>query len=1095
MAKVFRLHEGAEGTGWFDSAVISDLQLEKIVTDGKEVANSIPSPFARIELINDAFRWVAKNGIDGNTSQHLLVSEALDIGQLLFSIRKFSSEIAVHEYNIESRIQESFGSNHPNHKSVSQTLGTFFSQDNKTLGFNGHNKIYLVYYRKELVGSTSPRSLFLSAPITQQTRDAVVSEGTHGKFFASKPVSLLKREWGFVQYIYLLSKLKGFSSQFTSFYDYLEKVKEEMSPEEREKINSLSPNLLDDYEQLYVFDQVGNKVDLQGFPLHIALKNTATIEEDSGFVIKPDFEIEGELPLILPNGDFSEKWVYTTPDVIWDGEKFKGKIPEKNEAPLSKSNLPVQNDTYPWLTSGNFFTDTIVKLSGRIDEQKFALPDVFSGYEKADSFLLPLEDTYFNFFSAHKVARDLKIRELGQGTVEVQLKIKVRAGDVYLTKKYTKEKIVYADLNTAIAPFIKVNDEFPARYTVGLLDADVMNDFDNSSSIKFYRENKEIKAKSDHHRSKKRKRVKTRYYKLEKYFDRLKVTYNESASGYIVPLMEDYYPGADSCAFSVDFGTTNTHIEYKINQDQEKAFDTDQNGFVNYLINEGDDELLTVPFETEIFPRVISENSEFNYPLRTALLEINEVDFTQQIEVFSHINKYLLYHKKHTPEYQRVVSDLKWENLHKLENSKRVEAYFENVILLLYYKALFLGVSFKNISIKWFYPTSMGSNHRNAMDKTWRDSIQKVFQSAIPDSKLGSLPESIGPYFYYYKKEAVGGLSVSIDIGGGSTDISVYNQTSMLLISSFRFAGNDLFGDGYGQDPKKNGFVKKFETDAKRYLKNGNAEGGVILDSILNQKLSSHDFSSYLFSLSPGFDYSDKISKDPFLKLVIIVFHAAIVYYVANLLRHNKSEMPMNLLYSGTASKSLSIIDPSMTHGGKNFSKLISYIFKTVLKSDSDKQIKCKLADYSKEITCKGGLLASNIDKILEKQAIWMGGSSEMDSIQMEGESTGYKFDAINNDVKEDVVSSLASFYEMLDEYFAINDIFDLYGIDRRAYEKFKEIRLSEAKVNLETGLSRAKDSNSQGAEMRIQESLFFFPLKQEITVLANELAELSLNN
>lgn len=1095
MAKVFRLHDGTEGTGWFDSTLISDLQLEKIVTDGKEVANSIPSPFARVELINDAFRWVAKNGIDGSTSQHMLVSEALDIGQLLFSIRKFSSEVAVYEYNIKSRIQEAFGRNHPNHKSISQTFDTFFTQDNTTLGFNEHSKIFLIYYRKELIGSTSPRSLYLSAPITQKTKDAIVSEGSHGKFFASNPVSLLKREWGFIKYIYLLSKLKGFSSQFTSFYDYLQKVKEEMSPEEREKINSLKTSLLDEYEQLNVSDQVGNKVYVQGFPLHIALKNTVSIEKDSGFVISPDFDFDGELPLILPNGDFSENWVYTTPDIIWDGEKFRGKIPEKNEQPLSKSNLPVQNDRYPWLTSGNFFTDTIVKLSGRIDEQKFALPDVFSGYEKADSFLLPLEENYFKFFSADKIARDLKIRELGQGTVEAQLKIKVSAGYVYLTKKYTKNKIVHADLNTAIVPFIKIRDEFPAMYTVGLLDADVTTNIDNSFSIKFFRENKEIKAKSDNYRSKKRNRVKTKYYKLDKFFDRLKVTYNDSSSGYIVPLMEEYNPGADSCAFSIDFGTTNTHIEYKVNQDQEKAFDTGQDGFVNYLINEGDDELLTGLIETEKVPRIISEHSDYKYPLRTALLEIKEVDFTEPIEVFSHINKYLLYHKKHTPEYQRVIPDLKWENLHKPQNSKRVEAYFENVILLLYYKALFLEVSFDNISIKWFYPTSMGSNHRNAMDKTWRDSIQKVFKNSIPDGKLGSLPESIGPYFYYYKKEAVGGLSVSIDIGGGSTDISVYNQTSMLLISSFRFAGNDLFGDGYGQEPKKNGFVKKFETDAQRYLENGNAEGGVILESILNQKLSSHDFSSYLFSLSPGFDYSDKISKDPFLKLVIVVFHAAIVYYVANLLRHQKTGMPMNLLYSGTASKSLSIIDPSISNGGKNFSKLIYYIFKTVLESDSEKYIKCKLADHSKEITCKGGLLASNIDKILDKQAIWMGGKNEVDDIHIEGKSIGYKFDDINNEIKEGVVSSIGSFYEMLDEYFAINDISDLYGIDSSAYEKFKEIRLSDAKVNLETGLNRAKETSAQGTDMRIQESLFFLPLKQEITVLANELAELSLNN
>ena len=60
MGKVLRLHDGKEDIGWFNSAEITDLELDKIITDGKDVANSIPSPFARIELVNDAFKWVAK---------------------------------------------------------------------------------------------------------------------------------------------------------------------------------------------------------------------------------------------------------------------------------------------------------------------------------------------------------------------------------------------------------------------------------------------------------------------------------------------------------------------------------------------------------------------------------------------------------------------------------------------------------------------------------------------------------------------------------------------------------------------------------------------------------------------------------------------------------------------------------------------------------------------------------------------------------------------------------------------------------------------------------------------------------------------------
>ena len=62
MARVYRLHEGQDGTGWFVSSPISKNQLETIRTEGKDVATSIPSPFARIDLVKSAFRWVADHG-------------------------------------------------------------------------------------------------------------------------------------------------------------------------------------------------------------------------------------------------------------------------------------------------------------------------------------------------------------------------------------------------------------------------------------------------------------------------------------------------------------------------------------------------------------------------------------------------------------------------------------------------------------------------------------------------------------------------------------------------------------------------------------------------------------------------------------------------------------------------------------------------------------------------------------------------------------------------------------------------------------------------------------------------------------------------
>lgn len=47
---------------------------------------------------------------------------------------------------------------------------------------------------------------------------------------------------------------------------------------------------------------------------------------------------------------------------------------------------------------------------------------------------------------------------------------------------------------------------------------------------------------------------------------------------------------------------------------------------------------------------------------------------------------------------------------------------------------------------------------------------------------------------------------VSIDIGGGTTDVLIVREGRADLLTSFRFAANSIFGDGYGLDADSNTF-------------------------------------------------------------------------------------------------------------------------------------------------------------------------------------------------------------------------------------------------------------------------------------------------
>jgi hypothetical protein len=143
MAKVFRLHEGADGTGWFLSQPLTPAQLTTIKTDGKEVATSIPSPFARIDLVKSAFRWVTENGIKGNTAYHKLVSEALDVAQLFYLSRKYKNKVEIIACNPLDRFKSMIEQSEiTKHARLAETLKLYWDQDSVNKDCFGNIVLY-----------------------------------------------------------------------------------------------------------------------------------------------------------------------------------------------------------------------------------------------------------------------------------------------------------------------------------------------------------------------------------------------------------------------------------------------------------------------------------------------------------------------------------------------------------------------------------------------------------------------------------------------------------------------------------------------------------------------------------------------------------------------------------------------------------------------------------------------------------------------------------------------------------------------------------------------------------------------------------------
>lgn len=1101
--KIFRLHEGggSDQSGWFKSEMITSEQLDTIKTGGKEVATSIPTPFATFDLVKAAFKWVSENEIKGETAQHKLVSNALDVAQLFYSYPKFKDKVRIVSWKPNDRMKELSENGSYLQKRFMETIKLFWNQDslsekdaqrNRALyNFEKTDRLYFILSKETntIIGATSPITLFVASPDVKkaaQYLDICIGSDT---LFDNEFASLGEREDSFVEYMYVLAKQPNFSTLFPDVNAYLERVKDSLPREQQSKISNLTSSQLNEYPACMVLDNSNDTCEVLGIKLGVQRMDSKSVSLESDFMIKPDYE-HAIMPLVLPQHPFSNKWTYTSKGVYWDGNT---RTPYKNEDAPEDSILPVQNDPHYWLTLGNFLEDQIIKLPYEIDNSKF----VTCG---SKSHLLPLSPTFFKYFKAEDVAQYLKITERTGGNVEAELRIPVRAGDIVFKKNYSKadKNIVDMAVHLAVFPFVK-SDTYKITHYIGLLDdrMDKKNDLNvNLFKAGEQQINNSAITRNPGHGGE----LISRYYKSDKQPDALAVTQG-STYGFVVPLMKPV-TGHTSVNFAIDFGTTNTHIEYKYGSNDSKPLDFEpSNALWQSLfdrntskknLDAADNELT---FEREILPFEISKEAEVSFPLRSAIVYNKDVDFQDNTDIIRQVNNYLLLEMKAVPKYLDLSTHLKWSNYADTVDEKRVEKYLEFLISMAYYKTLQLGGNPEQSTITWFYPVSMDEGELGVFFKHWKEVYQRVFNCS--DAKnINAIPESIAPYLYY--KSKVEGLSLSIDIGGGSTDIAVFDEEDKdpKLISSVKFAGNAIFGDGYLSNEYKsnsdqNGYVRTFRNQAENAVKNDDEKG--ILRDILEARKSSEDFNSFLFSLETkkdsGFSYTRLLEKDKKLKLPIWVFYSALAYYSANLLKKRGIGIPRYVLLSGTASKTASILDGSSNL--QNLAGLIQHIFEKVYGKEAEDTLRVKLTTQPKEVTCKGALKAGIQENITEPPVgFWIGGSNDDCWGKVLDRDKDAKITPKYGDLEEShkvqIEKSIRVFYQILDGYNEEYRMNAKYNISPEAYETFIKMRSSGIKDFLTRGIKAYNRSMST----KIEDTLFFYPLIGILNKLAYELSK-----
>ncbi|MBW3544322.1 MAG: hypothetical protein KY428_01785, partial [Bacteroidetes bacterium] len=174
MAKVLRLHTNAstELEGWKQSGQI-DSSLIQHISDpsggrAQKVSTSIPSPLARMYLFRTAFEFVVnapKPDLSDNTIYHRMVSQCLDVLELLYNFQKYQQaekRLLIRRWNINEKLQQL--STNPRHQLLSSTLQLFLNYNSPQSPFYGFSDVYLIYYNYRIIAGTSPFTLVFTLP-------------------------------------------------------------------------------------------------------------------------------------------------------------------------------------------------------------------------------------------------------------------------------------------------------------------------------------------------------------------------------------------------------------------------------------------------------------------------------------------------------------------------------------------------------------------------------------------------------------------------------------------------------------------------------------------------------------------------------------------------------------------------------------------------------------------------------------------------------------------------------------------------------------------------------------------------------------------
>ena len=651
-------------------------------------------------------------------------------------------------------------------------------------------------------------------------------------------------------------------------------------------------------------------------------------------------------------------------------------------------------------------------------------------------------------------------------------------------------------------------------------------------------------------------------------FDLLKLKYDIKCSGsninkelIVVPLMKTVTLNPTAIRIAIDLGTSNTYMCYAQGGADPQPYETAHSNIgeahfvkLGKVVSDSPTTLAKDKYDMgglyrltqrcELIPSYFQEGPEgYHFPVPSALNIKNTTSAQLQAHGISplstlfNVNIPFSYYEEGTRSFNGnpiddVRSNFKWFTTSELEKQAESMLYAEQLCLMIRSNLLARDRSLNNVELYFTYPLSFDGNAKGFYQKMWRRIYAKFFGKtedvafmANPLQNIDNInqvhwdTESRTPLFSDKALLTQAVKIISADIGGGSTDVMIYDSTvvpNKEMCFSFKFAGNDLFCSDVLNS--QNVWYKEILSQVLPKATSGNLGG------LTQKKAVADDNGRDAVQLMNKCFSDDRLNKQVIGKfdkaigssLLLTLHNSAIIYSMADLCRSLGDEnwIPNNLFFSGNGSKLLFLndtgnVDRNPDQTLQNVSlKIFGAMFPD--KKARFNGVNIKKSDDPKAATAKGVIFGLNAGKSVGNGNVehWVnygqkvatlyrvnrpgqdnpnGELKPLDKKDLVTDYNGEKkiYNSVIDNVKEFLgiyFSEVVPFFPMLANEFVYNEKSEEEQIEgKRNINYYLNVSNDSFRTGYQNGLSAAQGN-------QFTESLFFSVISQIILDLCKSL-------